>query len=439
MLFSKSLRRWTRRSPTSRVRSPRSHRWAGHPGFERLEDRTLLSVNSWSISGGNPVFETDGLAYFIVNCSLQLPGPVSVEYRTMAGTATADDYTAISGTLTFAPGDSPITLAVAIVDDLLTEESETFSVELFNPTNSEISTAQAPGTVRINDHAPNLDPIANQTVDEHVLLEFYAVGADVDEPAETLTYSLVAGAPAGAMIDASSGQFFWTPQEVHGGGVYEVTVRVTDSGSPNRSTTQTISITVIETNERPTTGGMSDVTVDEDSADTVISVQSSFDDVEDGPTGLSYSISDNSDSSLFSSVSIDSSGQLRLAYALNAYGAATITVRAVDSGGLSVETSFMVIVNAVNDPPVMGAFSMLYDSGFGGWILSGSATDVDDDLTAVAVSFGGILAGLNVSAQLDENGSFTIIQELAGVGVGHASAWVTDAQGAQSNIAQTVV
>ena len=42
---------------------------------------------------------------------------------------------------------------------------------------------------------------------------------------------------------------------------------------------------------------------------------------------------------------------MTLDYAADANGAADITVRATDTGGLSVETTFTVTVNPINDTP----------------------------------------------------------------------------------------
>ncbi len=59
---------------------------------------------------------------------------VSVDYVTADGTATAsEDYTATSGTLTFAPGETAKTVSVALLDDAIDEGKETFKLKLSNP------------------------------------------------------------------------------------------------------------------------------------------------------------------------------------------------------------------------------------------------------------------------------------------------------------------
>jgi hypothetical protein len=50
-------------------------------------------------------------------------------------------------------------------------------------------------------------------------------------PLQSLTYSLGAGAPAGASIEPVTGQFTWTPTEGQAPGVHPVTIIVTDNGT----------------------------------------------------------------------------------------------------------------------------------------------------------------------------------------------------------------
>lgn len=58
-------------------------------------------------------------------------GPVTVDYSTADGTATAgSDYTAVSGTLEFQPWEMMKTIEVPILGDTHHEGSENFSVNL---------------------------------------------------------------------------------------------------------------------------------------------------------------------------------------------------------------------------------------------------------------------------------------------------------------------
>ena len=71
---------------------------------------------------------------FAVTLSRAAAHEVSVDYATKDGTAAAGaDYTAASGTLTFAPGETAKTVSVALLDDSHDEGKETFSLRLSNP------------------------------------------------------------------------------------------------------------------------------------------------------------------------------------------------------------------------------------------------------------------------------------------------------------------
>jgi chitinase len=68
--------------------------------------------------------------------------PATVNYTTVDGTALAgSDYTAASGVLTFAPGETTKTFDVQVLRDTVAEAAETFKVRLSAPTNAALGTA----------------------------------------------------------------------------------------------------------------------------------------------------------------------------------------------------------------------------------------------------------------------------------------------------------
>ncbi|MFM7205621.1 MAG: glycoside hydrolase family 9 protein [Planctomycetaceae bacterium] len=87
-------------------------------------------------------------AGFRVSLSAPAFDPVTVRWATAAGTATAgSDFTAATGTLVFAPGETAKTVAVTVVADTVAESSETFSVVLSNPENATLGRATATATI----------------------------------------------------------------------------------------------------------------------------------------------------------------------------------------------------------------------------------------------------------------------------------------------------
>jgi T1SS-143 domain-containing protein len=110
------------------------------------------------------VNEAAGTATFTVTLSAASGQTVTVNYATANGTATAgSDYTAASGTLTFAPGVTTQTVTVSILNDVVTESSETFNVNLSGAVNATIADGLGVGTIIDNDAPPVLDLDANNS------------------------------------------------------------------------------------------------------------------------------------------------------------------------------------------------------------------------------------------------------------------------------------
>ena len=113
----------------------------GYDGFETSvivsiieKDRPVVQLGRFSANEG------DGTLDFAVSLDRAHPDkPVTVEYRTVDGTAEAPaDYTAASGTLTFEVGETARTVAVVVINDEDDEEEEeTLGLVLSNPVNAE--------------------------------------------------------------------------------------------------------------------------------------------------------------------------------------------------------------------------------------------------------------------------------------------------------------
>jgi hypothetical protein len=108
------------------------------------------------------------------------------------------------------------------------------------------------------------------------------------------------------------------------------------------------------TNKPPTTTGISNITLSSGAPDTLVDLFSAFADDIDPDNKLIYTLRGNTNPSLFTSTAIDSvSGKLTLAYAPNATGFSNITLRATDTGGLFVETTFAVTIQPAAFPLVV--------------------------------------------------------------------------------------
>ncbi|MBS3026203.1 MAG: hypothetical protein HCA25_03660 [Dolichospermum sp. DET50] len=110
-----------------------------------------LSINDVTLTEGNSGTKN---ATFTVTLSGETFQPVTVNYATANGTATAgSDYTATTGTLIFNvnPGETSKQITVPVLGDSLFEGDETFFVNLSNATNASIADAQAQGTITNDD------------------------------------------------------------------------------------------------------------------------------------------------------------------------------------------------------------------------------------------------------------------------------------------------
>ncbi len=96
---------------------------------------------------------------FTISLSSTSSSNVIVHYATADGTAKVsdNDYTAISGNLTFTPGQTSQTISVPVIQDSKVESDETFFVNLSSPTNATIADGQGQATVQ-NDDSSAVQP-----------------------------------------------------------------------------------------------------------------------------------------------------------------------------------------------------------------------------------------------------------------------------------------
>lgn len=193
--------------------------------IERVANQrpTILTIGDRSVAEEHPLtFQVEATD----------DGPSSDLVFSLAPGAPAGATISASGLFQWAPGEDagpgvyPIT--VQVIDSSLPpqDDSETFYV-----------------TVTEDNRSPVLGPPGNQSATPLETLSLTMVATDADLPANTLVYSLAAGAPTGAQI-SSAGLFTWTPSAADAGKTYSVTAVVTDNGTPARSASTTFVITV---------------------------------------------------------------------------------------------------------------------------------------------------------------------------------------------------
>jgi len=110
------------------------------------DDANYIYISDVQIEEGNDGSTTD--AVFTVSLSTPVNAPVTVDFATADGTATAGtDYSAVDGTLIFAPGETVQEIRVPILGDDVVEGDETFFVNLSNPVNDVVADGQGAGTI----------------------------------------------------------------------------------------------------------------------------------------------------------------------------------------------------------------------------------------------------------------------------------------------------
>ena len=197
-----------------------------------------LAVNDVTVAEGNTGTST---LTFAVTLSTVSGQAVSVAYATANGTATAgSDYTAASGTLTFAAGETSKTVAVTVAGDGLNEANETFTFNLSAPTNAAIADAQGIGTITNDDPVPGLavnDVTAVEGNTGTSTLSFAVTLSPVSGQTVTVAYATANGtATAGSDYTAANGTLSFAPGET------SKTVAVTVNGDVTTELDETLTI-----------------------------------------------------------------------------------------------------------------------------------------------------------------------------------------------------
>jgi hypothetical protein len=194
------------------------------PDFSLSANPTSLTVNSGS-SGTNTISVTplNGLNGVYTFSASNLPGGVTATFATNPTVrASALTFTASN---TVASGTSNVTITAAC--GLLIH---TTTIALTIPTNA----------------LPVLAAITNRTVNVGQTVAFTASATDTNQPTQTLTFALLAGATNATLtqVNNTNATFSFRPLVTQANSTNNFTLQVSDSGTPPLSATQSFSVVV---------------------------------------------------------------------------------------------------------------------------------------------------------------------------------------------------
>ncbi|MCC6173804.1 MAG: FecR domain-containing protein [Chloroflexi bacterium] len=143
---------------------------------------------------------------------------VSVHYATSGGTATPGvDYTPVSGTLTFAPGQTSQTIAIPVIGDLTIEPDELIGVILSNASGAPISSATGFGHILDDDTPSSIRIFDNRGLEGDAGTSPLSFIVSLNRPAAasiTVNYATANGtATAGSDYVATAGTLTFNPGE----------------------------------------------------------------------------------------------------------------------------------------------------------------------------------------------------------------------------------
>ncbi|MEM8912141.1 MAG: putative Ig domain-containing protein, partial [Planctomycetota bacterium] len=383
-----------------------------------LEDSQAITVTVNEVNDA-PVFspvadanvdEGSELAFTVSANDVDLPQQTLA--FSLASNAPQGASISSSGDFSWTPSESQgpgvFEFAILASDGVATTTSETVTV-----------------TVADVNNAPVLASIGNQSTDEHELLTFIASATDSDLPANTLSFSLGDNAPTGASI-TDEGVFQWSPGETQDGN-HNIEVIVSDG---LLSDTETISVTVTETNEAPVLAAIGSQTLTEH-------VQHSFtataSDSDEPAQNLSFSLS----GTVPTGAAITPTGEFSWTATEEQHGVFTFNV--VVSDGISEAAEVVTFtVGETNEPPVLAAITNQQINE--NELLTFTAAATDSDLPAQDLTF--TLNNAPAGASITPAGVFTWTPgENDGGGTFDFTVSVTDGQAnvSSSSITVTVV
>jgi hypothetical protein len=196
------------------------------PDFILSANPTSLTVNGGTNGTSTiTVTATNGLNACYTLSASNLPSGVSVAFATNPITGGASLMT-LTASNTITSGTTNVAI-IATAGSISHTKTIALTLNGVAPTNT----------------PPVLAAITNQTVNVGQTVAFTASATDTNQPPQTLSFALLAGA-TNAIVNANSGAFSFRPLVTQANSTNNFTLKVSDNGLPTMSATQSFSVFV---------------------------------------------------------------------------------------------------------------------------------------------------------------------------------------------------
>jgi len=192
---------------------------------ESIVPAPLFNITDASASEGVGVV-------FTVTRSVVINVAVSVEYETVAGSASLSDYTTKTGTLNFAINDTSKTVTVPTTQDAIYEGVETFKLVLSNPSaGAAIDHEEAIGTIN-NDDSPPAFSVSDASASEGDNITFVVTASNPSVFSHSVNYATANNtALSSSDYVAASGMLTYSPGQTSKNVVVATTEDTTYEGA----------------------------------------------------------------------------------------------------------------------------------------------------------------------------------------------------------------